>query len=176
MPNNGLPPGATLVSGSLPDQPTSSGGLPPGATLVSGDVPAPGTTGVTGFLNKVGEGGAEAASDIYGVAKNLVPGGSAETNTLKTVWNSLPPVQLADSVKQILPLVDTYEKSRANGKSVSDSIKAVNDAAQQHSQNIQNLQPIVDAFRQNPTRETARAVLDASAAAASVRLASRGAC
>jgi hypothetical protein len=50
MANNGLPPGATLVSGSLPpaaDVPTSdtpvsqssTPGLPPGATLVSGTVP-----------------------------------------------------------------------------------------------------------------------------------------
>lgn len=60
----GLPPGATLVSGTVPDQQASSGGLPPGATLVSGNVPppaappAPGTTGVEGALNKIGEFGA----------------------------------------------------------------------------------------------------------------------
>lgn len=51
MANSGLPPGATLVSGSLPSQPadvatpdtsvaqSSTPGLPPGAKLVSGTVP-----------------------------------------------------------------------------------------------------------------------------------------
>ena len=62
MANGGLPPGATLVSGTVPDQQASNGGLPPGATLVSGTVPsaepASGTTGVAGALNKIGEFGA----------------------------------------------------------------------------------------------------------------------
>jgi ElaB/YqjD/DUF883 family membrane-anchored ribosome-binding protein len=42
MANGGLPPGATLVSGEVPSQPTdasTTAGLPPGATLVSGTVP-----------------------------------------------------------------------------------------------------------------------------------------
>lgn len=130
--------------------------------------PAPGTTGVTGFLNKVGEGGAEAAHDIYGVAKAAIPGGPAETGALKTVWNSLPPVQLADSVKQILPMVDAYEKARAKGAPISDAIKAVNDAAQQHTSNIIQVAPAVEAFKANPTRETARALTDAAALAASM--------
>ena len=69
MANNGLPPGATLVSGTVPDvadatdsQSSTAGRLPPGATLVSGTVPpappAPGTTGIAGAANKVGEFGA----------------------------------------------------------------------------------------------------------------------
>lgn len=189
MANNGLPPGATLVSGSLPDQPASSGGLPPGATLVSGDVPAPGTTGVSGFLNKVGEGGAEAARDIYGVVKPMAERGAASMipgaplvqaaqdipRTAKTIWNNLPPVQLADSVKQILPLVDAYEKSRSSGASISDSIHAVNDAAQKHTSNLTQIAPVVEAFRANPIRETARALTDAAALAASMFVGGEGA-
>jgi hypothetical protein len=129
---------------------------------------APGTTGVSGFLNKVGEGGAEAASDIYGAVKGMVPGGAAETGAAKTVWNNLPPVQLADSVKQTLPLIHAYEQSRSKGASISDSLASVNEAAKQHSSNISQITPIVDAFKANPTRETARALLDATAAAASL--------
>jgi hypothetical protein len=87
---------------------------------------------------------------------------------LKTVWDNLPPVQLADSVKQILPLVDTYEKSRAGGASISDSLHAVNETAKQHISNVSQIKPVVDAFRANPTRETARALTDAAALAASV--------
>lgn len=172
MANGGLPPGATLVSGTVPDQQASNGGLPPGATLVSGTVPsaepASGTTGLAGFANKIGEGGAESARDIYGVAKSMVPGGSAETGALKTVWNSLPPVQLADSVRQTLPLIHAYEKARSGGAPISDALTAVNEAAKQHSSNISQITPIVDAFKANPTRETARALLDATAAAASL--------
>ena len=81
--------------------------------------------------------------------KGMVPGGSAETNALKTVWDNLPPVQLADSVKQILPLVDTYEKARAKGAPISDAINAVNEAAKQHTSNIVQIAPVVDAFKAN---------------------------
>lgn len=190
----GLPDGAVLkpvgVAAQTTLDPSQIQGLPAGAILkpmdgasdTSASAPAPGTTGISGFLNQVGEGGAEAARDIYGVVKplaeravtSMIPGAPLAQavqdapGVAKTVWNSLPPVQLADSVKQILPLVDTYEKARANGKPISDAISAVNDAAHQHSSNISQIQPIVDAFKANPTRETARALLDASAAAASL--------
>lgn len=43
-----LPPGATLVSGSLPD----ASQLPPGATLVSGDLPTPAQPGVLDKANE----------------------------------------------------------------------------------------------------------------------------
>jgi hypothetical protein len=179
-PNTGLPPGATLVSGTVPDQQASSGGLPPGATLVSGDVPestpAPGTTGILRQINQVGEAGAEAYGDL-GVergATGLIPGmplvhaAQDIPGVAKTVWNNLPPVQLADSVKQILPLVDAYEKSRASGASIMDSIHAVNETAKQHTSNLSQVQPIVEAFRANPTRETARALIDVAGVAASM--------
>jgi len=177
MANNGLPPGATLVSGSLPSQSadvsapdtsvsqSSTPRLPPGATLVSGAVPPPSSPS---FPSEVGTGLGEAVRDIYGVGKGMVPGGPAETGTLKTIWNNLPPVQLADSVKQILPLVNAYEQKRASGASISDSLNAVNETAKQHMSNITNIKPVVDAFRENPTRETARALTDAAALAASM--------
>ena len=129
MANGGLPPGATLVSGTVPDQQASNGGLPPGATLVSGTVPsaepASGTTGLAGFANKIGEGGAESARDIYGVAKSMVPGGSAETGALQTVWNNLPPVQLADSVKPNSAADPCLRTVSVEGASISDCITAV---------------------------------------------------
>ena len=142
--------------------------LSAGMEPISGPAPAPGTTGVGRFVNQIGEGGAEASRDIYGVAKGMVPGGPAEAGALQTVWNNLPPVQLADSVKQTLPLIHAYEQSRSKGASISDSLAAANEAAKQHTANLVQLQPIVDAFKANPTRETARAVLDTVAAATSL--------
>jgi hypothetical protein len=157
------------LSTSVPVSPTpaaQSSALP--ELDMSTSVPAPGTTGFTGFLNKIGEGGAEAARDIYGVAKSMVPGGPAETGALKTIWNNLPPVQLADSVKQTLPLIHAYETARSSGASMSDALTKVNETAKQHMANVSQIKPIVDAFRANPTRETARALIDATAVATSL--------
>jgi len=157
------------LSTSVPVSPTpaaQSSALP--ELDMSTSVPAPGTTGVFGFLNQVGVGGAEAMHDIWGVAKGMIPGGPAETGVLKTIWNNLPPVQLADSVKQTLPLIHTYEQARSSGASMSDALTKVNETAKQHMSNITAVKPVVDAFRANPTRETARALLDATAAATSM--------
>jgi hypothetical protein len=163
---------ATPIQSSASASPAVSDSADPYASIatpIPGAVSAaPGTTGVSGFLNKVGEGGAEAAHDIYGVAKSMVPGGAAETGAAKTVWNNLPPVELVDSVKQTLPLIHAYEQSRSSGASISDSLTAANEAAKQHSSNISQITPIIDAFKANPTRETARALLDATAAATSL--------
>ena len=179
MANNGLPPGATRVSGSLPPavdastpdtsvSQTSASRLPPGATLVSGAVPPASAPTEPGFLGKVGAGLGEAAGDIYGAVKGMVPGGAAEAGAAKTVWNNLPPVELADSVKQTLPLIHAYEQARSGGAPISAALTAVNEAAKQHSSNISQITPIIDAFKANPTRETARALLDATAAATSL--------
>jgi hypothetical protein len=171
-----LPPGATAATqGASQDTGSSTTqqfSLPPGATPVDSSVPAPGTTGVSGFLNKVGEGGAEAASDIWGAVKNtakiLIPGSPEGLAAAKGIWHSLPPVELADSVKQTLPLIHAYETARASGSSISDALTATNEAAKQHMSNIYPIQQVVSAFRANPTRETARALTDAAAVAASM--------
>jgi len=189
----GLPDGAVLKpigSAQTAVDPSQIQGLPAGAVLkpiagiddTTSSSPAPGTTGVSGFLNKVGEGGAEAARDIYSAVKplaeraatSMIPGmplvqaAQDLPGVAKTIWDNLPPVQLADSVKQILPLVDAYEKARAKGAPISDAINAVNDAAKQHTSNIIQIAPVVEAFKANPTRETARALTDAAALAASM--------
>jgi hypothetical protein len=165
-----LPPGAV----SLPNQPTPPtqstqpqySDLPAGAvSLPDQQAPAAPATGALRFVNQIGEGAAEGARDIWGVAKNMIPGGAAETGALKTVWNNLPPVQLTDAIKQVLPVLHVYEQKRASGASISDSIKATDDLAKQHQSNILSLKPAVDAVRENPTRETVRALADASAAA-----------
>lgn len=154
------------LSTSVPVSPTPAAQSPALPELdMSTSVPVPGTTGITGFLNKVGEGGAEAARDIYGVAKSMVPGGGAETGALKTIWDSLPPVQLTNAIQQTLPVINAYEKARSSGASIPDAIKATDDLAKQHQSNLISLKPALDAVRANPTRETVRALADASATA-----------
>jgi len=154
------------IPAAPPQDPLAAIGGIPDTTTAS--VSAPSATGVSGFLTKVGEGGAEAARDIYGAVKGMVPGGAAEAGAAKTVWNNLPPVELADSVKQTLPLIHAYEQARSGGAPISAALTAVNEAAKQHSSNISQITPIIDAFKANPTRETARALLDATAAATSL--------
>jgi hypothetical protein len=114
----------------------------------------------------------DTANAIKSTADLATPSGfiKAVPSIAKSLWNNLPPVQLADSMKQILPMLDAYEKKRAGGASISDSIKATDDIAKQHVKNISALTPILDAFKANPTRETARMLTDAAAIAAATFL------
>jgi hypothetical protein len=104
----------------------------------------------------VGEGGAEAAGDIWGALK------SAATSPTPG-----SPLALASQVEQVLPLFNSYEKARSSGSSVVDSLKAASDTAVQHVKNIVPLKAAVAAYHENPTRFTARAVTDAVALATS---------
>jgi hypothetical protein len=85
MANNGLPPGATLVSGALPSQPadaaaadtsaaqpSTAAGLPPGATLVSGTVPPAAPASDTGFLAAAKRDTVGAVSSMYHAFKDSV--------------------------------------------------------------------------------------------------------
>ena len=168
----------TAISASLAKQPRASSS---GADVLDGAISdslagRPVNTGTTNTPDKpssltwgnVGSGVVAGLGDVGRVALGMVPGGPAETGILKSVWDNLPPVKLANSVKQTLPLIDAYEKSRASGASISDSIKAANDTGLQHISNISPLSAVVAAFHANPTRETARALTDAAALAASL--------
>ena len=120
------------------------------------------------FVHSAAQGVGDAAKDVWGVAKGMVPGGPAETGAVKSIWSQLPPVQLLDATKQVLPLINVYEKARAGGASVPDAIKASDAVARQHFDVSQKIQAAEAAYRANPTRETARAVADASALAATI--------
>lgn len=84
------------------------------------------------------------------------------------IWHSLPPVQLADTMKRSLPVIDAYEKARANGASITDSIKSADIQARQQDNIGNTIKKVSDAFKANPTRETARALGDATALAVSI--------
>lgn len=84
------------------------------------------------------------------------------------IWHSLPPVQLADTMKRSLPVIDAYEKARANGASITDSIKSADQQARQQDTIGTTIKKVSDAFKANPTRETARALGDATALAVSI--------
>ncbi len=99
-----------------------------------------------------------------------VPGGPAETAFItglpKTIWDALPPIELVNSVKQILPLIHTYETARSNGSSMTDALTAVNETAKQHISNISPLPALIQSFRENPTKETVQALTHGVALAA----------
>lgn len=126
------------------------------------------TSPVAQFAGKIGDAARDTAGDIAGAVKNMIPTSPLDTRMAQSVWNNLPPVELADAVKQTLPLIHAYETSRSGGASIGDALKVVDSTARQHASNVANVKPIVEAFRNNPTRETARALMDAAALAASM--------
>ena len=180
----GLPAGAVLKPISptpVADDPSQVQGLPAGAVLkpmgsAGADTstastqtqPAPDyLTKTEDFIHNTAQGVGEGiVKDVWPAVKNMVPGGPAETAALRTVWNNLPPVQLAQQTEQILPVIDAYEKARSGGASITDAIKASDVVARQHARNIDVVGNAVKAFQANPTREGARAVTDAAAAIA----------
>ena len=127
--------------------------------------PAQGT--LSGLLNGApgsdfAKGKQDASNDITGFIKN--------TLSPRGIWDSIPAVQFTHQVEQIFPLIHQYEKSRSSGASVGDSLRAVDNVARQHMSNIAPVQSVVDAFKANPTRATARTLIDASTAAATLLL------
>lgn len=155
-----LPPGYTLEQ---PQQGTGAN-LPPGYALEQPDSasqqPSSPTQQPPSFLQNVEGGLGEAGHDIAGAAKGMV----------SSVWDaatSLTPTGvLSDGVKQALPIIDAYEKTRSGGGSITDSLAAASQQFQkQHTAHV-NVDAAVKAFKANPTRETARGLADAGAAVA----------
>ena len=104
------------------------------------------------IINNAETGVTKGISDLWGMVKNTPSG----------IYHSLPPVQLHDYVKQSLPIIDAYEKSRASGASVMDSLKAANEQAKRQDAVRQAVKKHYEEFKENPTRETARALTDAT--------------
>jgi hypothetical protein len=124
------------------------------------------------FIHNAATGVAQGAGDVWGAVKGMVsniPGVTqSPVDTAKGIWHALPPVQLYDTTKQALPVINAYEKARAGGASITDAIKAADTQAKTQDTTVQKVQQVAADFRKNPTQETARALTDAAALAASM--------
>jgi hypothetical protein len=123
----------------------------------------------------------KAGSDIYSTVKGIAPSSNtdAATNLPGKVLGTAEDVAqginnltgittVVDSVKNAGHIIDAYEKSRASGASITDSLQAANERAKQ----ADAITPLIlqrgKEWKQNPTAETVRALGDAVAAAAAV--------
>ena len=109
-------------------------------------------------LTAVGQGAGEALGDVWDAAKGLPSG----------ILRSLPPVQLHDSIKQAVPIIQAYENARSSGKGIWDSLTVANETAKQHDAAQQALQARIDEFKKKPGAASVRAVADAAAIAATI--------
>jgi hypothetical protein len=172
-PPPGFVPDAPAVSASAGNPPPPPPGFVPDAPAQTpqsaNDVQPDALTKTEDFIHNAAQGVGQGTSDVWGVVKNGIPGVTpgATISAAKGIWHALPPVELADEMKQTLPVINAYEKARASGASVSDSIKASDAVARQHVTSIDTIKKVANDFRANPTKETARALTDAAAVAAS---------
>lgn len=102
------------------------------------------------FLGTATSGVEKGVGDLWDMAKSL-PG---------SIYHSLPPVALADSVKQTLPVIDSYEKARASGASITDALSAANQKAKDQEVIVRAVKERAAEFQKNPTMETARGLTD----------------
>ena len=102
----------------------------------------------------------EAAGDVWDAVKNIANPVNSGAMGAAT--------QAYEHIKEAVPLFQTYENARANGKTVIESLGAANAKAKQ----IHDAQDVVkqrmDEFKKNPSQATTRAVADAAAFAASL--------
>src|ERR1700677_1878653 len=102
----------------------------------------------------------EAAGDIWEAVKSManpLNSGLAGATT-----------QAFDHIKEAVPLFQTYEKARANGKTVIESLGAANAKAKQIHDAQDVVKQRVDEFKKNPTVAATRPVADAAALAATM--------
>lgn len=103
----------------------------------------------------------EAAGDVWSTVKGMVtPSGAGGLVGAAT--------QAFDHVKESVPLFQTYENARANGKTIIESLGAANAKAKQIHDAQDVVKQRVDEFKKNPTVAATRAVADAAALAASM--------
>jgi hypothetical protein len=102
----------------------------------------------------------EAAGDVWDAVKSTV-------NPLNTGLAGAT-TQAFDHIKEAVPLFQTYEKARANGKTVIESLGAANAKAKQIHDAQDVVKQRVDEFKKNPTVAATRAVADAAALAATM--------
>jgi hypothetical protein len=110
--------------------------------------------------NPVMEGVGQALGDVWDVVKG----------TPAEVVHSLPPVALADSVKQALPQIHAYESARNSGKSVSDSLEAASTYIKAHDALHQAITDRIADFQKSPVQAGVRTAGDVAAFVASLGL------
>jgi hypothetical protein len=102
----------------------------------------------------------EAAGDVWDAVKSMV-------NPLNTGLAGAT-TQAFEHIKEAVPLLQTYENARANGKTVIESLGAANAKAKQMHDAQDVVKQRMDEFKKNPSQATTRAVADAAALAASL--------
>jgi hypothetical protein len=109
-------------------------------------------------ITNIGRGLGDTVTDIGNSIKGIPSG----------IWHALPPVELVDTTKRALPVINAYEKVRQNGGSITDAIQAADTQARQQENIGNTIKKVADAFKANPTRETARALGDVAALATTI--------
>jgi hypothetical protein len=102
----------------------------------------------------------EAAGDVWSAVKSMA-------NPLNSGLAGAA-TQAFDHVKEAIPIFQTYENARANGKTVIESLGAANAKAKQIHDAQDVLAQRVDEFKKNPTAAATRAIADAAALAATM--------
>ncbi len=176
-----LPPGATAAT---PDASQDTGrststqqfALPPGAT------PAQQTSGtsaseptfngpVAKFIGKVGtatgEGVDEGVGDLWGMVKaapagiwHLLERTAADPTSVVPDVIKHPIDAYHTDLQRALPIVNEYEKSRAGGKSVLESLDAANNQARTMGGITGTIAQKINDLQKNPTREGVRDLTD----------------
>jgi hypothetical protein len=127
-----------------------------------------------GAVKKVGP-------EIYDAASSLAP--PTNTEAAKTLpgkalgfaedvangINNLTGITtVTDSLKTASHMIDAYEKSRASGASITDSLHAANERAKQADAITPYVQKRITEWQENPGPETSRALVEAAALGATV--------
>jgi hypothetical protein len=102
----------------------------------------------------------EAAGDVWSAVKSMA-------NPLNSGAMGAA-TQAYEHIKEVVPIFQTYENARANGKTVIESLGAANAKAKQIHDAQDVVAQRVDEFKKNPTQAATRAVADAAAIAATI--------
>jgi hypothetical protein len=73
-----------------------------------------------------------------------------------------PATQLYGSFKDTVPLIKAYETARSQGKGIVDSLSAANDQAGKQEAANNSVQQAIDAYKKNPSHETAKLLTEAA--------------
>jgi hypothetical protein len=78
------------------------------------------------------------------------------------VKQSIPGFQLSDSLKKAYPVIQAYEKARAEGKSIWESLSAANNHAGKQDASAQVVEQAIADYKKNPTLATAKMLTQAA--------------
>jgi len=158
------PPDGSRIVDTMPTVATAPNGMPANSMQAVANEQTP--EGYTAAVaareaqHPIVTGLGEAAGDVWDAVKSMV-------NPLNTGLAGAT-TQAFDHIKEAVPLFQTYEKARANGKTVIESLGAANAKAKQIHDAQDVVKQRVDEFKKNPTVAATRAVADAAALAATM--------